>query len=242
LSLEERTAKGDEHKTKGNTLLGEQKYTEAIQEYDAAIHYSPTNAIYFANRGLAYQKLNNHKSAIDDFQQALKHNPSYVKAYPRLGKSYITMRDLTAAAKIIDEGLVLDPTDTSLLSLKQELEQLRDLSSGGAGGMDGFPIPGMPGFGGMPNMPPGMGGFPGMGGGAGMPGIMELMNNPDFMNMAAQVVQNNPEIMNMARQVAQNPQMLSQLFNQSQFGPAGTGTPPGGASPGSSAGGWPSDE
>jgi len=180
--------------------------------------------------------LNEHKNAIFDFQQALKHQPNYTKAHLRLGTSYIAIRDFTAAAQIIDDGLALEPTNSSLIQLKQELDQTRAASAsfGGAGGMDGgFPgIPAIPGFGG-PGGPAGMGGFPGMGGGGGMPNIMELMNNPDFMNMAAQMVQNNPEIMNMARQVAQNPQMLSQLFNPSQFGPGGPGAP-GGASGGAS--------
>jgi len=39
-----------------------------------------------------------------------------------------------------------------------------------------------------------------------------LMNNPEFMSMATQLVQNNPEVMNFARQIAENPQMLQQMF------------------------------
>lgn len=44
-----------------------------------------TNAVYFCNRAAARSKLNNHAGAVEDCSMALHIDPSYSKAYGRLG-------------------------------------------------------------------------------------------------------------------------------------------------------------
>jgi len=231
LSPEERASKGEEHKNKGNSLLNSQKYEEAINEYNIAISCIPDNAIFYANRGFAYQKMNKHESAINDLNEAIKYNPKYTKAHLRLGTSYLAINDYKSASKIISDGLSIEPGNNTLIQLQQEIEQRIQSFQGGAEG--GPPNP----------MFPGMGAFPGMGG-AGMQNMMELMNNPEFMNMAAQMMQNNPELVNMARQIAENPNLIPQLMNQlpnfmgNPGGPGGPGGPAGTGGPGGPTGTW----
>jgi len=235
MSQEERATKADEHKNKGNTLLNENKFKEAIEEYTIAVRCLPSNAdstkqaIYYSNRGLAYQRLEDHDNAIKDLQSALKHDPKYIKAYHRLGHSFYAKNDLSSATKVIQEGLVVEPNNQPLLKLQTQIKEPRS----GRGAVDDEMVQGFPGAGGgFPGMPggfPGMpGGFPGMGG-PGMGNIMEMMNNPEFMNMATQLVNNNPEIMQMVSQITQNPQMMQQVMGQ--FQNAGLGIPGGPVAP-----------
>jgi len=219
LSHSERAAKGDEHKIAGNEYIRTAKYPEAIEEYTTAINYDPSNAIYYANRALAYQKLSNHKQAIQDCLKSIDYNPKYAKAYSRLGNSYIQLKEYQKAEKAFENGLLLEPEDKSL---KEDLAKAKSLSAGG------FSPEMFQNF---------MGGAEGMGGAGagagGMPNFMEMLNNPQFMNMAAQFVQNNPELLNMAQQMAQNPEMLRQFFGgnfpgMGGGGPGGFGGGPGG--------------
>jgi len=216
--------KPEQHKDTGNEFVRQGNYKEALNEYNLAIEGDPNNALYYANRGLAHQKLFNHNQAITDLEKAISLNPNYTKTYPRLATCYITMGNMIKATEITDKGLALEPNNESLLKIKADLTSLGNVPnmSNLPGMPPGMNLPGMP-----PGMPPGMN-LPGMPPGMppgdfplpqGMPNFFELMNNPEFMAMATQLVQNNPEVMNFARQVAENPQMLQQMFT-------GMGTPP----------------
>lgn len=56
-----------------------------ICHFFSAIEMDPTNAVYFCNRAAARSKLNKHHEAIEDCTTALMLDPSYSKAYGRLG-------------------------------------------------------------------------------------------------------------------------------------------------------------
>jgi tetratricopeptide (TPR) repeat protein len=191
----------EQHKDAGNEFVRKGSFKEALTEYTLAIEGEPNNAIYYANRGFAYQKLNNHEQAIADLDKAISLNPNYAKAYPRLASSYLFLGNVPKAIEATDKGLAIEPANEALLKMKSELNALQQLPN-----MAGLNPGEMP-F----NVPPGM---------PGMPNFFELMNNPEIVAMASQLVQNNPEIMNFARQVAENPQMIQQLFST-------LGAPPG---------------
>jgi len=192
----------EQHKDAGNEFVRQGNFKDALAEYTLAIEGDPNNAIYFANRGLAYQKLNNHEQAIADLEKAIALNPNYAKTYPRLATSYLTMGNFPKAMEITEKGLTIEPSNETLLKLKNDITALGSLPNLNPGEM---PF----------NVPPGM------------PNFFELMNNPEIVAMASQLVQNNPEIMNFARQVAENPQMIQQLFS-SLGAPGAPGGAPGG--------------
>lgn len=130
----------------------------------------------------------------------------------------------------------------SAVEVEMVLQQQRMMSSmaqgmGGAGGM-----PGMPGMGGAPGVgggaPGGAAGmqrmmqqaqlnpnfmqqamkmFGGAGGmGGGMPDMSSMMQNPQMIQQAQQMMRANPNMMQQAQQMMQNPGMMQQMM--SQFG------------------------
>lgn len=77
--------KAEEFKKKGNEHMSNKRYEEAIELYTQAIELDPTNSVYYANRAAAYSSKEDHTSAIGDAEDAIGADPSYVKAYHRLG-------------------------------------------------------------------------------------------------------------------------------------------------------------
>ena len=78
-------ANAEKLKQKGNTLMSGKKYDEAIQVYTEAIDLDSTNPVYYSNRAAAYSSKADHLLAIGDAEKAIEVDPSYVKAYHRLG-------------------------------------------------------------------------------------------------------------------------------------------------------------
>jgi len=78
-------ANADKLKQKGNSLMSSKKYDEAIQTYTEAIKFDSTNPVYYSNRAAAHSSKGDHHSAIGDAEKAIEADPSYVKAYHRLG-------------------------------------------------------------------------------------------------------------------------------------------------------------
>jgi small glutamine-rich tetratricopeptide repeat-containing protein alpha len=72
-------------KQEGNTFMSKKKYDEAIESYSKAIESDSTNPIYYSNRAAAHSSKGDHLSAIGDAKKAIEVDPSYVKAYHRLG-------------------------------------------------------------------------------------------------------------------------------------------------------------
>ena len=80
-------------KAKGNSHMSGKRYDEAIQAYTQAIDLDTTNPVYYSNRAAAHSSSNNHTDAILDAEKAIEVDPSFVKAYHRLGS--VTLRDLS---------------------------------------------------------------------------------------------------------------------------------------------------
>jgi len=78
-------ANADKLKLKGNTLMSGKKYDEAIESYTEAIKLDVANPVYYSNRAAAHSSKGDHLSAVGDAEKAIEVDPSYVKAYHRLG-------------------------------------------------------------------------------------------------------------------------------------------------------------
>ena len=83
--LESRKSRAEERKTKGNELMKSERYEEALAAYTDAISLNNKNAVYFCNRAAAHSKLGNHQEAVEDCVTALEIDPTYSKAYGRMG-------------------------------------------------------------------------------------------------------------------------------------------------------------
>mmetsp|Transcript_16735 Transcript_16735/g.37030 ORF Transcript_16735/g.37030 Transcript_16735/m.37030 type:complete len:567 (-) Transcript_16735:228-1928(-) len=101
-------AKAEEHKQQGNDFFKEQKFVEAKQAYDEALKRNPKDATVFANRAAALTKLLSFPDALRDLEEALKLDPSYVKAHHRKGTCHLLMKEYHKALKAFEAGLAID--------------------------------------------------------------------------------------------------------------------------------------
>ncbi|KAK9766202.1 Small glutamine-rich tetratricopeptide repeat-containing protein 2 [Basidiobolus ranarum] len=188
---EQEIAKAEELKKAGNKKVSEKDYEEAIKLYSQAIEINDNNSVYYANRAAAYGQLGDHDSAIADSIRAAEIDPTYVKAYSRMGHAYFSKGSYKEAVEAYEKGLELDSNNASMKSAlstaRQKLQEVgpqnQARSAPGAGA----------GAGGLPNL-------------GGMD-FSSMMSNPAFMNMANQLMSNgglerllsNPNIAQMAQ-------------------------------------------
>lgn len=80
----------------GSELIGEEKYTEAIETYTEAINlddnFRYNHVTNYAMRGHCYMCTEEHEEAINDFEKAIEMEPnlqnSHADYYARMGRSY----------------------------------------------------------------------------------------------------------------------------------------------------------
>ncbi|KAI3649546.1 hypothetical protein MP228_005178 [Amoeboaphelidium protococcarum] len=173
----------DEVKKRGNQLLVEKKYSEAIEQYGKAIELDASNPVYYSNRAAAYSQLGQHENAIKDCECAIAIDEKFVKAYSRMGLAYYSLGKYEDAVKAYEKSLELDPSnEVTKNSLSTARQKARSGTSSNRSAPGANPLGGA-------------GGFPNLGG------------------MDLNALMSNPAIMNMAQQVMSNPQMASMLGN-----------------------------
>lgn len=93
--------------------------------------------MYYGNRAAVYSKLANHNAAIEDCYSALCVDPSYSKAYGRLGLAYSGLNKHTEARDAYLKAVEMEPDNESYknnLSLAEE-----KLAQGGRGMENSMP-------------------------------------------------------------------------------------------------------
>ena len=225
-------AEAESYKSKGNAYMSAKDYPAAIESYTTALNLSPQNPIYLSNRAAAYSASNQHALAAADAELATETDPTYTKAWSRLGLARFAMGDAKGSMEAYTKGIEAEGKGGSEAMKKgyATAKAKVDAEGGGVGAADiaaddipSDPIsrgaspsagaaPGGGGGGGMPdfaslaNMLGGGGagrGGGGAGAGAGMPDLSSMMNNPMFANMA-QNLMSNPDMMN---NIMNNPQL-----------------------------------
>lgn len=179
--------KADKLKNEGNDLMKQEKFNEALEKYKEAIEIDSSNAVYYCNRAAAYSKISDFKNSIEDCKNALKIDPSYGKAWGRLGLALLSNNQYEEAYEAYNKAIQLEPTNDGY---KQNLKIVEDKlkNSAAAGGLPGMPgMPGMPEMGGMGNMA----------------NMMGMFNNPQFMNMATQLM-SDPQMQNVMSNLVSN--------------------------------------
>ncbi|CAG9578509.1 putative small glutamine-rich tetratricopeptide repeat protein [Leishmania major strain Friedlin] len=185
-------------KNKGNELMSQAKYKEAIAYYTKAIELQPDNAVFFANRAAAHTHLKDYNNAIIDCERAIIINPEYSKSYSRLGTALFYQENYSRAVDAFTKACELDPDNaTHKEDLKRAEEKAKGTALSTGGGLGGFP---------------GMGGFPEMGGMPDMSQFANMMSNPQFMETAQRMMQ-NPEFSNLVANMASK-------FSQGGMNPA----------------------
>lgn len=183
--------KAESIKVQGNRKVAERNYPEAIKLYTEAIELDGQNAVYYSNRAAAYSQQGDHEKAVEDAQKAVEIDPKYSKAYSRMGHAYFCLNKYAEAVSAYEKALELDggnaTVQNSLNAAKAKMGSV-DRSAESTSAPTG----------GLPNL-----------GGGGMPDLGSLLNNPNIMNMAQQMMQSgaldnlmsNPEVARMAQQM-----------------------------------------
>ncbi|GAB5364936.1 hypothetical protein AAMO2058_001012900, partial [Amorphochlora amoebiformis] len=122
-------------------------YEEAVACYSRCIELDSENHLGYANRGMAYLKLNRYREAELDCSKALEKNPKFLKALHRRTIARKNQGKIAAALRDADQMAKLAPTNGSAILLLRQLKsaskKLREAeksreSSGTNGKLDGF--------------------------------------------------------------------------------------------------------
>ncbi|PTB67649.1 TPR-like protein [Trichoderma citrinoviride] len=180
--------------------MAQKDYAAAIDLYTQALALHPSNAVFLSNRAAAHSAAKDHASARIDAEAAVAIDPTYTKAWSRLGLARFALGDPKGAMEAYQKGIEYegnggsDAMKKGYETAKRRVEELEsesdNLSRSGAGAGAG-------GGGGMPdfsNLASMFGGGAG-GGGGGMPDLSSIMSNPMFASMA-QNLMSNPDLMN----------------------------------------------
>ncbi|ROT41167.1 small glutamine-rich tetratricopeptide repeat-containing protein 2-like protein [Sodiomyces alkalinus F11] len=220
---EEQKKEADALKSRGNAAMASKDYAAAVDLYTQALAVTPRNAVFLSNRAAAHSAARDHELARADAEAATTLDPSYTKAWSRLGLARFALGDAKGAAEAYQKGIDAEGNGGSdamrkgLETAKRRVAELeaegaataRSASPGGAGAGAGAGAGGMPDLGSLASM---LGG--GAGGGGGMPDFGQIMNNPMFASMA-QNLMSNPDLMS---NLMSNPRLRDMA---EQFGSGG---------------------
>ncbi|QLL35082.1 hypothetical protein HG536_0H04580 [Torulaspora globosa] len=208
----ETKAKAEALKLEGNKAMASRDFELAVKKYTEAIAVLPTNAVYFANRAAAHSSLKAYEEAVKDAESAIKTDPSYSKGYSRLGYAKFALgraeEALEAYKKVLDiEGdNASDVMKRDYETAKKKVEQSLDLEKKPETKSRSEGATGAGGFGDIASM---------LGNGLG-----GLLNNPQLMQAAQQMMQ-NPQAMQQMESLMQNPGIRQMAENFAQ----GNGAP-----------------
>ena len=244
---EEQKAQAEAYKVQGNQAMGKKEYSAAIEAYSKALEIVPENPIYLSNRAAAYSASHQHARASADAHLAVTVDPTYTKAWSRLGLARYALGDAKGSMEAYQKGIDYegnggsDAMKRGLETATKKVEELaasatmendddgaqegaaaRGPAAGGPGGM--------PDLAGLASMLGGGGGNGGPGGAGGGPDLSSIMNNPMFAGMARNLM-SNPQLMN---NLMNNPQ-LRQMAENFGGGGRGAGGGVGGGTPDLSA-------
>eukprot|EP00002_Diphylleia_rotans_P026698 TRINITY_DN533_c0_g1_i2.p1 TRINITY_DN533_c0_g1~~TRINITY_DN533_c0_g1_i2.p1 ORF type:complete len:367 (+),score=99.26 TRINITY_DN533_c0_g1_i2:67-1167(+) len=122
-SLEAKTKRAEDLKARGNEMINEKKFEEAVVLYTKAIELVPTH-IYYGNRAAAYFQLKKYDEAIQDCKESIRLNSNYAKAYYRLGQSYSQLgKYKEALSEGFEVAALLEPNNESYQAVVEEVKQ-----------------------------------------------------------------------------------------------------------------------
>ena len=230
---EKNKAEADKLKGQGNAAMQQKDYSKAIDLYTQALNLNPLNPIYLSNRAAAYSATGNHEDAKNDAEMAVAADPSFAKAWSRLGLAKFALGDAQGSMEAYKKGIDAEGSGGSEAMRKGYETAKRKVEE-----EEGHPIDDAdveaeanargPGGGGMPDLSALAGMFGGGGGaggaGGGMPNFGDMMNNP-MMRQMAQNLMSNPDAMN---NLLSNPRLREMAEG---FGGGGRGGGGGGGMP-----------
>lgn len=225
--------KAEALKLEGNKAMAQKDFEAAIAKYTEAIELIPTNAVYLSNRAAAYSSSRQHQLALDDAEKATEVEPTYAKAWSRLGLAKYALGDAEGSLKAYEKGLEVEgaaPTDAMKRGYETAKKKVQDNLMKSMGGSDVAETAesntaesgASQGAGGFPDMSAFANMMGGAGGAGGLGGLAGLMNNPQIMQAAAEMMKDpnalsnlmsNPQVKQMASSMGLDGGNLDGLMN-----------------------------
>lgn len=123
LMKEESPVDANSEKELGNEYFKQKKYNDAIDCYSRSIALLPT-AVAYANRAMAYIKINRFQEAEYDCSEALSLDDRYIKAYSRRITARKELGKLKEALEDADFALRLEPSNQEVKKQQTEVKSL----------------------------------------------------------------------------------------------------------------------
>lgn len=114
--------KAVEAKEKGNKLFAQKKFKEAIECYNKAIKYDPSDAAFFSNRAAAYMGLTDYENALTDSNECIRIKPDWSKGHYRKGCALVALKRFLDAEAALQEGLKREPGNAEIKKKLEEIE------------------------------------------------------------------------------------------------------------------------
>ena len=99
----------EEYFRMGNECFNFGDYSEAIENYSAAIELEEDCAIAYNNRSYAYVKLEKYDEALSDAERAIHFRPDKADYYDTLGCAYMGLKNYSKAIEAFDQAIKLNP-------------------------------------------------------------------------------------------------------------------------------------
>ncbi|KAI8010400.1 Serine/threonine-protein phosphatase 5 [Camellia lanceoleosa] len=115
--------RAEEIKLLANEAFKAHKYSQAIDLYTQAIELHSENTVYWANCAIAYARLEEYGSAIQDASRAIEVDPKYSKGYYRRGAAHLAMGKFKEALKDFQQVKKICPNDLDATKKLKECEK-----------------------------------------------------------------------------------------------------------------------
>lgn len=102
-----------EHFQAGRRLVEQQRYEEAIREFQAAVAIDPKNSYGYDNLGFCFRKLHNYDQAAEALNTATSINPRDGYAHRELAVVYCDKGDYAHAIELLNECISLNFSDAA---------------------------------------------------------------------------------------------------------------------------------
>ncbi|XP_039181065.1 serine/threonine-protein phosphatase 5 [Crotalus tigris] len=111
-------------KTQANDYFKAKDYENAVKYYSQAIELNPTNAIYYANRSLAYLRTECYGYALADATKSIDLDKKYIKGYYRRATSNMALGKFKAALRDYETVVQVKPNDKDAKMKYQECHKI----------------------------------------------------------------------------------------------------------------------